>query len=159
MSDIVVEQPAVVEAALNYLVATGEKPATYAYEPPAGEPQRSGVYRMQRVNIVNARVSPPPGGLSLDRNGFELRQHASALSDFSTQPRSNASTTLRPKRCSSAGRVRSASSSSITRFATVRRRERGACASLSNSFTTIRHSSRVRAACAIICRRMKRQNC
>ncbi len=83
MSDIVVEQPAVVEAALNYLVATGEKPATYAYEPPAGEPQRSGVYRTQRVNIVNARVSPPPGGLSLDRNGFELRQHASALSDFS----------------------------------------------------------------------------
>ncbi|BCZ83985.1 hypothetical protein PTKU64_76600 [Paraburkholderia terrae] len=83
MSDIVVEQPAVVEAALNYLVATGEKPATYAYEPPAGEPQRSGVYRTQRVNIVNARVSPPPGGLSLDRNGFELRRHASALSDFS----------------------------------------------------------------------------
>ncbi|MBB5509130.1 hypothetical protein HDG35_005423 [Paraburkholderia sp. JPY681] len=34
------------------------------------------------MNIVNARVSPPPGGLSLDRNGFELRQHASVLSDF-----------------------------------------------------------------------------
>ncbi|ALL70194.1 hypothetical protein K788_0001462 (plasmid) [Paraburkholderia caribensis MBA4] len=83
MSDVVIEQPAVVEAALNYLVPTGEKPATYAYEPPAGVPQRSGVYRTQRVNIVNARVSPPPGGLSLDRNGFELRQHASALSDFS----------------------------------------------------------------------------
>ncbi|MEM5297854.1 CmcJ/NvfI family oxidoreductase [Burkholderia sp. JPY481] len=82
MSDVVIEQPAVVEAALNYLVATGEKPATYAYEPPAGVPQRSGVYRTQRVNIVNARVSPPPGGLSLDRNGFELRQHASALRDF-----------------------------------------------------------------------------
>jgi hypothetical protein len=45
--------------------------------------QRSGVYRTQRVSIVNARVAPPPGGLALDRNGFELRQHASALSDFS----------------------------------------------------------------------------
>jgi len=83
MSEVVIEQPAVVEAGLNYLVPTGEKPATYAYEPPAGVPQRSGVYRTERVHIVNARVSPPPGGLSLDRNGFELRQHASALSDFS----------------------------------------------------------------------------
>jgi hypothetical protein len=82
MSDIVVEQPAVVEADLNYLVATGVKPATYTYEPPAGVPLRSGIYRTERVKIANARVSPPPGGLSLDRNGFELHQHASALSDF-----------------------------------------------------------------------------
>ncbi|MEX3814537.1 CmcJ/NvfI family oxidoreductase [Paraburkholderia sp. BR13439] len=82
MSDIVVEQPAVVEADLNYLVANGVKPATYAYDPPAGVPPRSGVYQTRRVKIANARVTPPPGGLSLDRNGFELRQHASALSDF-----------------------------------------------------------------------------
>ncbi|MGF6441197.1 hypothetical protein QF002_002006 [Paraburkholderia youngii] len=34
MSDFVVEQPTVVEADLNYLVADGVKPATYAYEPP-----------------------------------------------------------------------------------------------------------------------------
>ncbi|CAG4906562.1 CmcJ/NvfI family oxidoreductase [Paraburkholderia saeva] len=83
MSDIVIEQAAVVEADLNYLVATREKPATYAGEPPAGVPLRSGTYRMQRVSIANARVSPPPGGLSLDRNGFELRSHTSALRDFS----------------------------------------------------------------------------
>ncbi|EDZ97256.1 conserved hypothetical protein [Burkholderia sp. H160] len=82
MSDIVVEQPAVVEADLNYLVANGVKPATYAYDPPAGVPPRSGVYQTRRVKIANARVTPPPGGLSLDRNGFELRRHASALSDF-----------------------------------------------------------------------------
>ncbi|MEX3896839.1 CmcJ/NvfI family oxidoreductase [Paraburkholderia sp. BR10954] len=83
MNDIVIEQPAVVEAALNYLVANGEKPATYAYEPPDGAPLRSGVYRTQRVNVSNARIAPPPGGLSLDRNGFELHHHASALNDFS----------------------------------------------------------------------------
>ncbi|MGF6543249.1 CmcJ/NvfI family oxidoreductase [Paraburkholderia youngii] len=83
MNDIVIEQPAVVEAALNYLVANGEKPATYAYEPPDGAPLRSGVYRTQRMNVSNARIAPPPGGLSLDRNGFELHHHASALNDFS----------------------------------------------------------------------------
>ncbi|MDR7009789.1 CmcJ/NvfI family oxidoreductase [Paraburkholderia strydomiana] len=83
MSDIVIEQPAVVEAELDYLVANGEKPATYAYEPPEGVPLRSGNYQTQRVKISNARVSPPPGGLSLDRNGFELHQHTSALTDFS----------------------------------------------------------------------------
>ncbi|HXZ07450.1 MAG TPA: CmcJ/NvfI family oxidoreductase, partial [Paraburkholderia sp.] len=83
MSDIVIEQPVVVEAALNYLVPNGEKPATYAYEPPAGVPLRSGVYRTQQVSVTNARVAPPPGGLSLDRNGFELHQHVSALTDFS----------------------------------------------------------------------------
>ncbi|CAG4904121.1 CmcJ/NvfI family oxidoreductase [Paraburkholderia saeva] len=83
MSDIVIEQAAAVEADLNYLVATGEKPATYAYEPPAGVPLRSGTYRMHRVSVTNARVSPPPGGLSLDQNGFELRRHTSELRDFS----------------------------------------------------------------------------
>jgi hypothetical protein len=35
------------------------------------------------VKISNARVSPPPGGFSLDRNGFELHQHTSTLTDFS----------------------------------------------------------------------------
>jgi hypothetical protein len=83
MSDIVIEQPAVVEAELNYLVANGEKPATYAYEPPEGVPLGSGNYQTQRVKISNARVSPPPGGFSLDRNGFELHQHTSTLTDFS----------------------------------------------------------------------------
>lgn len=83
MSDIVIETPVVVEAGLNYLVPNGERPVTYAYEPPAGVPLRNGVYRAQRVRIANARITPPPGGLALDRNGFELRRHASALTDFS----------------------------------------------------------------------------
>lgn len=83
MSDIVLETPVVLEADLNYLVPNGERPATYAYEPPAGVPLRSGVYRAQRVKIANARIVPPPGGLALDRNGFELRHHARALTDFS----------------------------------------------------------------------------
>ncbi|NKJ50082.1 methyltransferase [Burkholderia sp. SG-MS1] len=90
MSDIVIDAPAsaaAIEAELNYLEFTGEKPVSYQYEPPPGVPRRSGVYRSHRVRISNARVTPPPGGLSLDRNGFELHRHASALSDFSNAAR------------------------------------------------------------------------
>ncbi|WP_454827669.1 CmcJ/NvfI family oxidoreductase [Paraburkholderia xenovorans] len=86
MSDIVIDTPASaasVQAELNYLEFTGEKPVAYQYEPPPGVPKRSGVYRLHRVTVSNARVAPPPGALSLDRNGFELHRHASALTDFS----------------------------------------------------------------------------
>jgi hypothetical protein len=83
MSDVVVEQPVEVEAALNYLVPTGVKPTAYAYDPPPGVPRRTGEYRTHAVTISNARLRPPPGGLSLDRNGFELHREASTLSDFS----------------------------------------------------------------------------
>lgn len=93
MSDIVIDTPAsatataAIEAELNYLEFTGEKPVSYQYEPPPGVPKRSGVYRAHRVRISNARVAPPPGPLSLDRNGFELHRHASALNDFSDAAR------------------------------------------------------------------------
>jgi hypothetical protein len=86
MSDIVVDTPAsvtTIEAELNYLESNGERPVSYQYEPPPGVPERSGVYRAHRVTISNARVAPPPGALSLDRNGFELHRRASVLSDFS----------------------------------------------------------------------------
>jgi hypothetical protein len=86
MSDMVIDTPALVrtiEAELNYLEFTGEKPVSYQYDPPPGVPKRSGVYRSHRVTISNARVAPPPGALSIDRNGFELHRQASVLSDFS----------------------------------------------------------------------------
>jgi hypothetical protein len=86
MSDIVIEthtSATTVEAELYYLEFTGERPVTYQYEPPAGTPKRSGVYKPYRVSISNARIAPPPGALALDRNGFELHRHASALNDFS----------------------------------------------------------------------------
>jgi hypothetical protein len=86
MSDIVIDTPAsvtTIEAELNYLESNGERPVSYLYEPPPGVPKRSGVYRAHRVTISNARIAPPPGALSLDRNGFELHRRASALSDFS----------------------------------------------------------------------------
>lgn len=90
MSDIVIDGPVSatsVEAELNYLEFTGEKPVSYQYEPPPGVPKRSGVYRPHRVTVSNARVAPPPGALSLDRNGFELHRQASGLRDFSDAAR------------------------------------------------------------------------
>src|SRR5262249_11794576 len=83
MSDIVIDQPVMVEADLNYLVPTGEKPSRYIYDPPPGVAVQIGTFSAHRVPIVNARVAAPPGGLSLDRNGFELHVHTSALDDFS----------------------------------------------------------------------------
>jgi hypothetical protein len=86
MSDIVIDAPTssrTIQAELNYLVSDGRKPVTFQYDPPPGVPKRSGVYRSHLVQISNARLAPPPGALSLDRNGFELHRHASALRDFS----------------------------------------------------------------------------
>ncbi|MFC0401297.1 CmcJ/NvfI family oxidoreductase [Paraburkholderia rhizosphaerae] len=83
MSDIVIDQPVMVEADLNYLVPTGEKPSRYMYDPPPGVAMQTGTFTAHRMPIVNARVAAPPGGLSIDRNGFELHGHTSALDDFS----------------------------------------------------------------------------
>jgi hypothetical protein len=72
-----------VEADLNYLASNSAHPVTYTYEPPEGIPERTGEYRLFRVPITNARITPPPGGFSLDRNGFELHAHASEVTVFS----------------------------------------------------------------------------
>ncbi|WP_069263957.1 CmcJ/NvfI family oxidoreductase [Paraburkholderia nodosa] len=84
MGDIVIDQPVRVPASLNYFVADGERPTTYAYDPPAGGPGPTGAYRPHEVLVHNARLEPPPGGASLDRCGFELRRHVSSLNDFSS---------------------------------------------------------------------------
>ncbi|MEX3763993.1 CmcJ/NvfI family oxidoreductase [Paraburkholderia phenoliruptrix] len=86
MSELVMDRPATaasVQAELNYLEFTGERPVSYQDDPPPGVPKRSGMYRPYRVAIANARVAPPPGAPWIDRNGFELHRHASALTDFS----------------------------------------------------------------------------
>jgi hypothetical protein len=89
MSEVIIERsvqhPVEVEAELNYLVPTGVRPRSYAYDPPPGVPQRTGEYRTHAVKITNARLRPPPGGLSLDRNGFELHREPSAIADFSDE--------------------------------------------------------------------------
>lgn len=69
-----------VEAPVNYLAAGIEKPFVYAYEAPPGMPQRHIAFEPHRVAIRNAR--PVASRFSLDKEGFMLRRHATAVADF-----------------------------------------------------------------------------
>jgi hypothetical protein len=69
-----------VEAALNYLAASGTRPVTYTFEPPPGIPWRSGALIGKPMRISDAR--PLREGLSLDVQGFALVTHQSAVADF-----------------------------------------------------------------------------
>jgi hypothetical protein len=82
---ITARQAGIVEADLNYLIQTGARPSRYSYsrEPRPGVQPHGDAYGTRRMPIFNARVTAPPGGLSLHCNGFELHQHSSELSDFS----------------------------------------------------------------------------
>jgi len=75
--------PDLVEAEVNYLLNTGQRPSTYAYPPPPGVPQRSGIPDARRVQIANARNLPEPP--TLDANGFERRSRRTAVTDFSDE--------------------------------------------------------------------------
>ena len=76
-------RPAALEADLNYLLFSGERPRNYAIPAPAGEPQRSGQTDTRRVRIRDARRAQER--FTLDQNGFELRAHSSTLTDFSSE--------------------------------------------------------------------------
>ncbi len=69
-----------VEAPLNYLVANGETPFVYTEGPPPGLPQRRGRYEPRKVAIRDGR--PILRALSLDKQGFALRGHATKVADF-----------------------------------------------------------------------------
>ena len=72
--------PEAVEALLNYLAPMTEKPVSYTFQPPPGVPQRSGKADPHRVPIRNARALPEPP--SVDKEGFALLNHVTALRDF-----------------------------------------------------------------------------
>jgi hypothetical protein len=72
-----------VEAALNYIEESSEKPVYYAYEPPAGTPRSTGKFVAHTVPIRNAREVF--GDLSLDRQGFQLTHQETAVRDFYDQ--------------------------------------------------------------------------
>ncbi len=83
-SDAVVDLPPAdlpsVEADLNYLVPMAEKPRNYTYEPAPGIARTNVVHEPHRLRIRNAR--PLAAELSLDREGFKLVAHESAVRDF-----------------------------------------------------------------------------
>jgi hypothetical protein len=69
-----------VKAELNYLAPTPQRPRTYTYTPPEGVPQTTVVNEPHTVTISDAR--PILAELSLDREGFSLVRHRSAVGDF-----------------------------------------------------------------------------
>ena len=70
----------IVEASLNYLADITEKPVYYAYEPPANIPRQTGQFALQSVAVRNGRNLAHD--LSLDKQGFMLVQHETAVTDF-----------------------------------------------------------------------------
>ncbi len=69
-----------ITAPLNFLVPMPEKPVAYNYEPPPGTPVRTGKNIEHQVTIRDAR--PIAGQLSLDKQGFVLLHHQTAVTNF-----------------------------------------------------------------------------
>jgi len=69
-----------VEAALHYLAPMTERPRNYTYDPPPGVPRSNSVAETHVVPIRSAR--PIGVEISLDREGFALLHHQSAVRDF-----------------------------------------------------------------------------
>lgn len=69
-----------IEVPLNYLVDTGERPASYVPAVGQGEVRRTGTYADVTVAVFDGR--PYAAELSLDREGFALIRHDTALTDF-----------------------------------------------------------------------------
>jgi hypothetical protein len=69
-----------IEAPMNYLVDTGEKPVSYMYEPPAGVPSRTGKIVKHTIGVINGR--PVAASLTLDDQGFMLTHHETSVHDF-----------------------------------------------------------------------------
>lgn len=76
----IAENSTTVEATLNYLAPTAERPRTYAYDPPPHIPRTTAVNVPFRVPIRDGR--PIANELTLDRHGFALITHRSAVRNF-----------------------------------------------------------------------------
>jgi hypothetical protein len=75
-----VENLVTVNAVLNYLSPTTERPRNYAYDTPPNVPQSTAVNSAHNVSIRDAR--PIATEITLDRHGFGLVKHRSAVRDF-----------------------------------------------------------------------------
>lgn len=69
-----------VVAPINYIVPTAEKPFSYTYEPPPGQPWRNTSYEPRPMAVHDARtLAEEP---QLETAGFTLVDAPSAVSDF-----------------------------------------------------------------------------
>lgn len=73
-------RPAAIEATLNFLPPTAERPRSYQYDPPAGVPVRNFENEPHRAIVRDAR--PLASRLSLDVHGFALLAAPSAFTAF-----------------------------------------------------------------------------
>ena len=69
-----------VNAELHYLGRMTERPRNYTYDPPPDVPRSNTVHESHIVPIYDLR--PIEAEISLDREGFELLGHVSAVRDF-----------------------------------------------------------------------------
>jgi hypothetical protein len=69
-----------IEAPINYLESSAERPVTYLYEPPAGVAIRSGRTTKHYMKIRNARRAV--NELTLDRQGFAFVRHQTRVANF-----------------------------------------------------------------------------
>src|SRR5438105_3985950 len=69
-----------VEAELNYIVPTTERPRYYAYEPGPADPPPNMVHEAHTVRIHDMR--PITSEIGLDQQGFALVEQRSAVRDF-----------------------------------------------------------------------------
>jgi len=72
--------PDAIEASVNYLLDTGDKPFTYTGGPGSTEIRSNGTQDPHRVTIHNGR--PFGDRFILDRNGFHFRRHDTKMLDF-----------------------------------------------------------------------------
>ena len=75
-----IEALSFVTADLNYLAPSRNRPRTYTFEPPPGEPKTNTVPEPHALPIHDVR--PIAESVSLDREGFALVRQDSAVRDF-----------------------------------------------------------------------------
>lgn len=79
----IVEQdatPDMIEASVNYLLDTGEKPFTYTGGPGSTDIRSGGELEPRRVTIHNGR--PFADRFTLEKDGFHFIRHDTAMADF-----------------------------------------------------------------------------
>jgi hypothetical protein len=75
-----IEALSFVTADLNYLAPLRDRPRTYTFESPSGEPKTNTVPETHALPIYDVR--PIAGSVSLDREGFALVRQKSAVKNF-----------------------------------------------------------------------------
>jgi hypothetical protein len=80
MNDVRLQDLPHVEAQLNYLAPMVERPRNYTFDPPPGVARSNSTHEAHTVPIFD--VGPVAADISLDREGFAVLGHHSAVKDF-----------------------------------------------------------------------------